>query len=126
MGNPYEAPRTDQPQPVGSGGARKKRLWAWFGIGFLCVFIVMAICVRMYTVSPAGNAAVRCPLWRYYLVEFHRQVSSTTLGPASAGGTGLTATVFVHALISTLGGGVLLAARLLVRPTRNGEKANTA
>ncbi len=103
-----------------------RRLWLWFGAGFLLVFIAMALCVTMYTMPPSGNAVVQCPLWKYYAIELPRQFGPTVLGPASGRGSGLIETMFFHVVISLLGGGALVEARLLVRRSRRGGRADGA
>ncbi|MGO8688609.1 MAG: hypothetical protein ACLQLG_03165 [Thermoguttaceae bacterium] len=109
-----------------SASTSSARLWLWFGAGFLSVFVAMALCVTMYTTPPSGIAVVACPLWKYYAIDLRRQLGPAVLGPASGRGSGLIETMFFHVVISLLGGGALVEARLLVRGSRRGGNADGA
>jgi hypothetical protein len=88
--------------------------WAWFAIGFSLVFLVMALSVKMDYMHPSGSAVVECRLWKYYIVEFRRQLSVSSLGPAQSNISTLLQTIFFHVFFSILGGGVFAGMRLLV------------
>jgi hypothetical protein len=80
------------------------RLWLWFASGFLLVFVVMLLLVRMTMMHPSGQYVVRYPLWRYYGVMVPRLFGPSTLGPVSGGTSILVETVAVHLLFSAAGG----------------------
>lgn len=84
---------------------RKGRLWFWFTIGFLIVFVGTSLAVTMYSMRPSGDAVVACKLWQYYLIEIPRTLSShSTLRPASGNTSAVAMTAFQHFLCSVAGG----------------------
>ena len=109
-----EARETDSAEKK---SVRSGRLWLWFVIGFLLVFIMMALFVTMYSLHPSGNAAVACRLWEYYFIEFRRVVGpyNNILGPATGSSSTAIETAFFHVLFSVIGGAVLAGVGWCVR-----------
>jgi hypothetical protein len=98
------------------GVLMKRRLWVWFAVGFTIVFVAMALSVTMYTMLPSSDGVIASRLWQYYIVEFRRYLGPyASLGPARSGSSTLLQTLFFHVLFSSLGGGVLVGLRLLMR-----------
>jgi hypothetical protein len=114
-----ESLHAEEPRPVG-GGCLQPRLWAWFSVGFLVVFVAMAmlLCVKMGVMNPSGVAVVDCPLWRYYVIEFRKELSPTVFGPGSHSGSAVIETLLFHVLLSAFGGGLVLGARLFASRKR--------
>ena len=105
---------------VGPDHKRKLRLWLWFVIGFLLVFIGMSVTVTMYAMHPSGQFVVECSLWEYYLTEFRGAAGPQVLGPGTGGLAAALKTALQHLLISAGGGTVFLgigwiASRLFTR-----------
>jgi hypothetical protein len=83
----------------------KLRLWLWFVFGFLLVFVCTSFTITMYSMVPSGGAVVACKLWKYYVIEIRRAVSSSgALGPANGSTSALPTTVLQHFLFSVAGG----------------------
>jgi hypothetical protein len=123
--NADKASEAAEPHATGPRRPRSRRLGMWFGVGFLLVFAMMALCITMHALSASGAAVTQCPLWKYYVIEFRRQLTATTLGPATSGGSTVIETLFFHVLISVLGGGLLVGARLLMGKITGRRKTNT-
>lgn len=84
---------------------QRGRLWIWFVAGFLVVFVCLSLSITMYSLLPSGNTVVRCKLWRYYVIEFRRVLSSANaIGPASGNSSALATTVLQHFLCSLAAG----------------------
>jgi hypothetical protein len=89
---------------------RRGRLWIWFVIGFLLVFVCTSVTVTMYPMRPSGDALVACKLWKYYVIEIRRALSSTNaVGPASGSFSAMVMTTFQHLLCSVAGGAGMVA-----------------
>lgn len=88
---------------------RRRGLWLWFVAGFLLVFVGMCLIVNMYWMDPSGEFIDRGKLWQYYLVEIGRATQGTrSLGPGSGSTSAAVSTALQHALISVVGGAILL------------------
>lgn len=86
---------------------RRRQLWPWFLAGFATVFVGISLTVTAYTMHPSGQGLVATPLWRYYITEGKRAISSSELGPASRGSSAVIAIALQHALCSFTGGAVV-------------------
>ncbi|MGD9128256.1 MAG: hypothetical protein PVH19_12840 [Planctomycetia bacterium] len=95
--------------------ASKRRLWLWFVVGFLVVFLVMSFAMKMLALHPSGQFARYCPLWKYYIIEIRRAMgpSSRMLGPTSGCSAAAITVAFQHILCSAVGGFVSLGMDLL-------------
>lgn len=83
----------------------KRRLWLWFGFGFLLVFVCTSFTLTMYSLLPSGDAVVACKLWKYYVIEVRRALSSgRAVGPTSGSASALAMTALQHFLCSVAGG----------------------
>lgn len=80
------------------------RLWLWFAGSFAVVFVGMLFLVKITSIHPSGQFAVRSPLWKYYAVALPRAVGPSTLGPASGAGSALAKTIAQHLAVSAGGG----------------------
>lgn len=106
---------------------RRRRGWLWFAAGSLVVFVGMAVAVTMYPLNRRGDAVMRYPLWRYYLVEVRRAVESdNTMGPTSGSSTAAATTFLQHLLCATAGGLVVYGARRLVLKVRGTAEPDVA
>ena len=102
-----------------TGGDRRqpapRRRWRWFLAGFLVVFAGLLL---MY---PAefydGRAVYQTKLWHYYQLAIRQQWNSSGFaGPTSGNFAVLLRTIFLHVVVSALGGvGALALARVLRR-----------
>ena len=83
---------------------KRVRLWQWFLIGFVIVFVAALLTVNTEYVD--GNVIVGCKLWRYYAVEIPRvfELRPVGLGSNASPFTNL----FEHTLMATAGGLVTL------------------
>lgn len=94
-------------------------LWPWFIAGFVVVFLGMSVAVTMHSMLPSGRGVVGLPLWRYYIVELGRALTSSGgLGPSSRSGTAALTTAFQHLLCSTVGGTVTAGVAWAVKRLR--------
>lgn len=83
----------------------KRCLWLWFGFGFLLVFVCTSVTITMYSMVPSGEGVVAYKLWKYYVIEIQRALSSRgALGPESGSTSALATTAFQHFLCSAAGG----------------------
>jgi hypothetical protein len=85
-------------------GRRSRRLWLWFGGGFLLVFVAMLLLVHLSAMHRSGQYAIRYPLWHYYADGIPRLFGPSTLGPAGGGSSALLETAMYHLLFSAVGG----------------------
>lgn len=87
----------------------KGRLWPWFLMGFLLVFIGLALTLTMSAMHPSGAFVVASPLWMYYLLEIQRAWTATdAIGPDSGSTSAAIVVALQHILISLAGGAVFL------------------
>jgi hypothetical protein len=85
--------------------AERRSLWPWFVTGFAAVFVGMSLAIPMLSMAPSGRGLVRCPLWRYYIIEARRAMSpSRGLGPDRDSTSVAIVTAFLHVLCSSIGG----------------------
>jgi hypothetical protein len=88
---------------------RKVRLWLWFAAGFLLLFVYMSVTITMTSMRPSGDALVVCKLWRYYVIEIRRALSSGgAVGPASGSSSSAAMLALQHLLCSGAGGFVAM------------------
>ena len=87
--------------------ARRRQLWPWFLAGFATVFVGISLTLTAYTMHPSGRGLIATPLWRYYITEGKRAMSSSSLGPASSSFAAVIAIALQHALCSFAGGAVV-------------------
>jgi hypothetical protein len=83
---------------------RPTRLWHWFAGSFALVFVAMLVLVKITSMHPSGQFAVRSPLWKYYAVALPRAIGPSKLGPASGAGSPLAKTIAQHLAVSAAGG----------------------
>jgi len=96
-----------------------RRRWAWFAVGFLVVFVGMAVTIDMYPMVPSGQAVTRCKLWEYYGIEIRRAAGPHhAMGPTSGSGTAALVTAAQHLGMSVVGGVIGLGIGWLVRKIR--------
>jgi hypothetical protein len=88
---------------------RTTRLWIWFLVGFVVVFVGSLFVIQMTFMRPQGDAVESCKLWKYYAVELPKLFSTQALGPATGSGSAALTTLFQHVLISSVGGAFTLA-----------------
>ena len=88
---------------------RSRRLWPWFAVGFVVVFIGMLLFANMIAMHPSGRFLVRYSLWEYYAVSIPRLFRLSYLGPGSLAKGQLVETIVSHLLVSTIGGGITIA-----------------
>ena len=115
-----DASTDPKPDDVARTVPAARRLWPWFVIGFVLVFVGMSLGVTMYPLAPSGDAVIRCPLWQYYVIEAGRGgwISPGTLGPTSGGSSAATTTAVQHVLCSCIGGVVVVGMGWAVRRFR--------
>lgn len=98
---------------------RRPRLWPWFIVGFLLVFVGLLLFFTRILMHPSGAYAVEYPLWRYYGSVIPRLFGVRYLGPATVNDSYLLPTVAFHLLLSAGGGCVALGLGWLIRRLRN-------
>jgi hypothetical protein len=86
----------------------------------------MSLAVTMYPMLPSGQGVVACPLWRYYVIEARRAISSSgAFGPASGSSAAAIVIALEHVLCSSIGGVALIglgwAVRRFKAPQRNSD-----
>jgi len=82
---------------------RKRRLWLWFAIGFVIVFLVMALVWPMHFYD--GRSVRQTWLWQYYLLEIQLALNSSgNLGPTSGNASAALGVVATHIVIAVVGG----------------------
>ncbi|MEK6259669.1 MAG: hypothetical protein AABP62_13715 [Planctomycetota bacterium] len=98
----------------------RTRKWLLFAIGFLVVFIGMAVLTNMTTMvmRPSGPGLMQCRLWQYYMIEFRQASLFESLGPASGRYGAAMMTALEHLLCSVIGGGVFMVVWRLIHKTR--------
>lgn len=103
-----------------SGPSKPRRLWPWFVIGFVGVFVGTALCVTMFRMDDSGAGIVSEPLWRYYLAEGWRMhvLSPRSLGPTSGSTEAAFVVLMQHLVISSGGGAILVGIAWAVRRWR--------
>jgi hypothetical protein len=103
MSSTSVAPKEDE-QPAKKG----PRLWLWFVLGFLIVFVGLALLWPMHFND--GRSLRQTWLWQYYMlaIELERN-SSGNLGPTS-GNAAAAMRVFGMHLVLSAGGGIVNAA----------------
>jgi hypothetical protein len=116
--HPYDSPEQDGSQSARREKPRASGLWRWFALGFVLVFVGMALGVTTYTMLPSGDGVLRCRLWQYYIIEFRRAAGPNHLGPASGSTPAAIETAVFHVLFSALGGLVLTGIGWAVRRLR--------
>jgi hypothetical protein len=105
------------------------RIWLWFAIGFLVVFLGMAFFVWMNHLALRGDAVVHCRLWEYYVIELRRAGNPfgyKSLGPATGSGTPAIETAVFHVLFSVMGGGVAMGIGWRVRKGKRSQCGRAA
>lgn len=101
----------------------KRGLWPWFIAGFAVVFVGMALVVTMYPILPSGRGVLACPLWRYYLIEARRAMSSLrNVGPGSGSSSAALVTAVQHIVCSSLGGAATWGAAWAIRRLKAREQ----
>jgi hypothetical protein len=106
--------------------ARKGRLWPWFVIGFLIVFVGLALAVTMLSLHPSGRYVVSCKLWQYYVLEFRKWLNSSgNLGPTTGNDERALLMLCQHVLFSLAGGAAALAIGWVVRKVRGKPRGTT-
>src|SRR6266446_6211756 len=92
-----------------SGGTeplpKRRRLWLWFFVVFLVVFLGLAL---VYPMSFYNGRSVRdTVLWKYYILEVQQEVNASgNLGPTSDNGAAALTTAGMHVVLSALAGAV--------------------
>lgn len=106
------ATATSPPSP------KRRRLWLWFLVGFVVVFLALAMLYPMYSFD--GRAVHRTTLWRYYLLEMQQAWNSTgAIGPTSGNSAAGLTTFVIHVLISAVAGtGAMAVGWILQRRSR--------
>lgn len=84
---------------------RTRRLWLWFAVGFLLLFVGMLLFVHVFAMHPSGEAAIRYSLWEYYAVSLPRLFRPSYIKPGSLDEGQLFETILTHLLFSSIGGG---------------------
>lgn len=99
--------------------ARRPRLWPWFVVEFLLVFVGLLLFYTRLQMHSSGAYAVDYPLWRYYGSAIPRLFGVRHLGPATGADSYLLPTVTFHLLLSAGGGCVALGLGWLRRRLRS-------
>lgn len=100
-------------------GISKLRLWLGFVVGFLVVWIGLALLIETYPLAADGSHSIRCKLWKYYIVEIRRAFNQSGDIGQSSGSVPAAATTFIqHSLIAAAGGAAALAAAWMVHGAR--------
>src|SRR5262249_36541692 len=81
----------------------KRQRWSWFVLGFLLVFIGLALFLPKMWVHPDGASIVQGRLWQYYLTELPAAFRPRPLGLGSGQESALSVLAF-HLFLSALGG----------------------
>jgi hypothetical protein len=99
----------------------RRRLWPWFIAGFAPMFVGLSLVVTMYPLHHSGRAVIECPLWRYYMIEMRRALTSSGyVGPADGSFAAAIEAFLLHLTASSASGAALAATSWLVR--RNNRK----
>jgi hypothetical protein len=114
------APATPASTPSEAYAVRLPRLWVWFVAGFVLVFITAALTVSTFSWHPSGQTVTQVRLWRYYIIEIQRELTSSgNLGPTSGSFAAMLRMALEHLLFSAAGGAAMLAfAWFVLRPRR--------
>jgi hypothetical protein len=90
------------------------RLWLWFIVGFLLVFIGLAAAYPIHFFD--GRAVYATKLWHYYFLEIRQAWSASgNLGPTSGNAGAALGTAAIHVLFAVLGGAVAMAFGWFIR-----------
>lgn len=84
--------------------------WRWFMLGFVIVFVGMALVWPMHFYDGHGLRQMR--LWQYYVSEIRQAANSSgALGPTSGNLSSTLVVALTHIAISSIGGVVAAGIR---------------
>jgi hypothetical protein len=82
---------------------KRRRLWLWFIVGFVVVFVGMALVWPMHFYD--GRSVRQASLWQYYLLEIQLELhSSDAIGPTSGNAAAALGVATTHFVISAVAG----------------------
>lgn len=80
------------------------RLWLWFLVGFLIVFVGMLHFFKIYDMHPSGRGIVRINLWQYYSWRVPQLFTVQEMGPGNTTSSAVFRTLTQHSICAGLGG----------------------
>lgn len=95
-------------QIVSPTPTRPTRLWTWFLVGFVIVFVGMLQFFTIYDLIPSGRGIAKVNLWQYYSRRVPHLFAAQPLGPGTTSSAAVFRTFMQHATCAGLGGVVTL------------------
>ncbi|HEY4262228.1 MAG TPA: hypothetical protein VGM98_18820 [Schlesneria sp.] len=90
--------------PLEAQSRRPARLWLWFLVGFLVVFVGMLQYVKIYDMLPSGRGLARINLWQYYAQRLPHLFAAQPLRPGGTSSSGVFRTITDHVICAGMGG----------------------
>jgi hypothetical protein len=96
---------TPSPSASDQPPKKRRRLWLWFIVGFVVVFVGMALGWPMHFYD--GRSVRQARLWQYYLLEIQLESNSSgAIGPTSGNAAAALGVAATHFVISAVAGAV--------------------